>query len=96
MAGCAVGLGEYRGDADLLPAATVAPQAHEIDQHAGGAELGDQTAHACGADLSELRQRLRLVRALAVETHEEWLETSRYLNMEHLHEHKKQLMRAAA
>jgi putative transposase len=39
---------------------------------------------------------LRLVRALAVETHEEWLETSRYLNMEHLREHKKQQMRAAA
>jgi putative transposase len=40
--------------------------------------------------------RLRLVRALAVETHEEWLETSRYLNMEHLREHKKQQMRTAA
>jgi putative transposase len=39
---------------------------------------------------------LRLVRALAVETHESWLETSRYLNMEHLREHKKQQMRAAA
>jgi len=39
---------------------------------------------------------LRLVRALAVETHEEWLETSRYLNMDHLREHKKQQMRVAA
>ena len=29
---------------------------------------------------------LRLVRALAVETHENWLEAIRYLNMEHLHE----------
>ncbi len=38
----------------------------------------------------------RLVRALAVETHEEWLATSRYLNMEHLREHKQQQMRAAA
>jgi putative transposase len=39
---------------------------------------------------------LRLVRALAVETHENWLEAPRYLNMEHLEEHKKQLMREAA
>ena len=39
---------------------------------------------------------LRLLRALAVETHEEWLESPRYLNMEDLREHKKQQMRAAA
>jgi putative transposase len=32
---------------------------------------------------------LRLVRALAVETHEEWLEASRYLNMQQLREHRK-------
>jgi putative transposase len=32
---------------------------------------------------------LRLVRALAVETHESWLESSRYLNMDLLKEHKK-------
>jgi hypothetical protein len=37
-----------------------------------------------------------LVRALAVETHEEWLESPRYLNREDLREHKKQQMRAAA
>jgi putative transposase len=39
---------------------------------------------------------LRLVRALAVETHEEWLESPRYLNMEDLREHKKQQMKVAA
>ncbi|HEY7580826.1 MAG TPA: IS256 family transposase [Acetobacteraceae bacterium] len=39
---------------------------------------------------------LRLVRALAVETHENWLEAIRYLNMEHLQEHKKQMLRQAA
>ena len=39
---------------------------------------------------------LRLVLALAVETHEDWLERPRYLNMEHLREHKKQMLRAAA
>ncbi len=38
---------------------------------------------------------LRLVRALAVEDHENWLEAIRYLNMEHLKEHKKQLRQAA-
>jgi putative transposase len=32
---------------------------------------------------------LRLIRALAAETHEDWLEASRYLNMELLKEHKK-------
>ena len=37
---------------------------------------------------------LRLIRALAVETHETWLEATRYLNMAHLAEHKKELLRA--
>jgi hypothetical protein len=32
---------------------------------------------------------LRLIRALAAETHEDWLEASRYLNVELLKEHKK-------
>ena len=39
---------------------------------------------------------LRLVRALAVETHENWLEAHRYLNMEDLREHKKEALRQAA
>ncbi|MBN8928586.1 MAG: IS256 family transposase [Rhodospirillales bacterium 69-11] len=39
---------------------------------------------------------LRLVRSLAVETHENWLEATRYLNMDHLKEHKKQVLREAA
>lgn len=39
---------------------------------------------------------LRLVRALAVETHENWIEATRYLNMELLAEHKKLLMREVA
>src|SRR6185312_12419783 len=39
---------------------------------------------------------LRLVRALAVEMHENWLEATRYLNMEHLREHKKEMLRQAA
>jgi putative transposase len=39
---------------------------------------------------------LRLIHALAVETHENWLERHRYLNMEELREHKKLTMRQAA
>jgi putative transposase len=38
----------------------------------------------------------RLVRALAVETHENWLEGSRYLNMDDLKEQKKSMLRQAA
>lgn len=39
---------------------------------------------------------LRLIRALAVEMHENWIEGTRYLNMEDLREHKKEQMRRAA
>jgi putative transposase len=36
---------------------------------------------------------LRLVRALTMETHENWIEATRYLNMDLLREHRKQLLR---
>lgn len=39
---------------------------------------------------------LRLVRALAVETHENWIEATRYLNMALWEEHKKEIRRQAA
>jgi putative transposase len=39
---------------------------------------------------------LRLMRALAVEIHEDWIEQHRYLNMELLREHKKLQMTRAA
>lgn len=39
---------------------------------------------------------LRLIRAIAVETHEDWLEANRYLNMDYLKEHKKEALREAA
>ena len=39
---------------------------------------------------------LRLVRALCVETHENWLEAHRYLNMDYLRKLKKEAMRKAA
>ena len=38
----------------------------------------------------------RLVRALCVETHENWLEAHRYLNMDYLRESKKEALRKAA
>ena len=36
---------------------------------------------------------LRLIRALSVEMHENWIEATRYLNMELLSEHKKEQLR---
>jgi putative transposase len=39
---------------------------------------------------------LRLIRALAVEMHEHWLEAHRYLNMDDLREHKKEALPMAA
>jgi putative transposase len=39
---------------------------------------------------------LRLIRALAVETHENWIEATRYLNMDLWEEHKKEIRRRAA
>ena len=39
---------------------------------------------------------LRLIRALAVETHENWMEANRYINMDDLREHKKCTLRQAA
>ena len=58
------------------------------------------TASFSGEELTRRRRRatslppsLRLIRALAVETHENWLEGTRYLNMAHLAEHKKEALR---
>jgi transposase-like protein len=39
---------------------------------------------------------LRLIRALAVEMHENWLDAHRYLNMDDLREDKKEALRMAA
>jgi putative transposase len=39
---------------------------------------------------------LRLVRALAIETHENWMEANRYINMDDLRQHNKLAMRQAA
>lgn len=41
-------------------------------------------------------ESLRLVRAFAVETNENWMEADRYINMDDLREHKKLALRQAA
>jgi hypothetical protein len=46
-----------------------------------------------GGDQDFLRE---LIRAPAVETHENWLEQPRYLNLEELREHKRLSLRQAA
>jgi hypothetical protein len=38
---------------------------------------------------------LRLVRALGIEIHENWIEATRHLNMELLREHKREALRRA-
>ena len=39
---------------------------------------------------------LRLIRALAIETHENWIEATRHLNMSFQREQKKESLRNAA
>jgi len=46
--------------------------------------------YPCHAHLPAAESCLRLVRALPVEMHENWLEATRYLNTDQLKEHKKQ------
>ena len=44
----------------------------------------------------EMDECLRLIRALAVEIHEDWIEATRYLNMEPLEEQKKKKLHLTA
>ena len=91
-----LGRGDDRGDADLLPL----PRQHH--KHLKSTNMLERLNE-------EIRRRTyvvrifpnaasccRLVRALAVETHENWLEAHRYLNMDDLKEHKKTTLREAA
>src|SRR5260221_7940183 len=48
-----LGRGEPRRDLDLSPPAATAPQAYEIDEHAGAAEPGAEAPHPRRADLSQ-------------------------------------------
>jgi hypothetical protein len=91
-----LGRGAHRRDAELLTAAAPAPQAPEVDQSLGSLQRGDQAADPRRPHLPDAESCLRLIRALAVETHENWLEAHRYLNMDDLREHKKEVLRMAA
>jgi len=53
-------------------------------------------ATGAGGSLVHAPVSLRRLRALVVETHENWLEQHRYLNMDDLREHKKEALRRAA
>jgi hypothetical protein len=54
------------------------------------------TARQPGSHAALVVHDLRLVRALAVELHEDSLEAHHYLNMDDLREHKKGALRMAA
>ena len=88
-----LGRGEHRRDADVLPTSAAASQTSEVDQHAGADQPGAEAADVGGPDLPNAASCLRLIRALAVEIHEDWVEATRYLNMEVL---KEQLKEAAS
>ena len=69
------------------------PVTNTLDQDAGAAELGAEAAPTWCASSPNAENCRRLIRALAVETHENWLEATRYLNMAHLAEPEKEEMR---
>ena len=47
-----------------------------------------------GLEFQQISKSFGAVRALAIETRQGWLEATRYLNMSHLKEHKKQALAA--
>jgi hypothetical protein len=60
------------------------------------AEPGAEAPNRCRAHLPQCRKLLAAGASLAVEMRENWLEATRYLNMDHLKEHKKEALRALA
>jgi putative transposase len=66
---------------------------HEIDQYAGTVEPGSRRTHV--VRIFPIR-RAPAVGSRTGGGDENWLEAIRYLNMDHLNEHKKQMMRQAA
>ncbi|BCH05294.1 hypothetical protein MesoLj131b_72930 (plasmid) [Mesorhizobium sp. 131-2-5] len=78
-----------------MPAAP-APQAPEVHQHAGTLNEEIRRRTYVVRIFPNAESCLRLVRALAVETNENWMEANRYINMDDLREHKKLALRQAA
>jgi Glutathione S-transferase, C-terminal domain len=82
------------GTHDLLPAA--APQTHEIDQHARTAKPGTKAPHPRRADLPQCRELLAVGAGIGGRDARELARSARYLNIDHLKEHKKEALRALA
>ena len=59
-------------------------------------QRGVQRQHAYRAHIPDEPSCLRLIRALAVEIHEEWVDENRYLDMELLRAHRKTTLTAHA
>ncbi len=57
-------------------------QTPQVDQSDRMPQRGVQTQHAYRAHIPDEPSCLRLIRALAVEIHEEWIDANRYLNMD--------------
>jgi len=70
--------------------------AKEEHEHARAAQRRDQAPHPGRAHLPQCGCLSAAIRALCVETHEAWLEDSRYSNMILLSEQKKEALRLAA
>jgi transposase-like protein len=82
---------KHRRNVDLLPLAARAPQTSQEHEHARANQSGlKRRTHVIRIFPNE-ESALRLIRALAVEIHEDWIEAPRYLNIEMLREQRKQL-----
>jgi putative transposase len=80
--------GTHRRDPDLLPAAA---QHHKHLKSANLLErVNEEIKRRTVRIFPNADSWLRSIRTLAVETHENWLEAHRYLNMDDLREHKKE------
>ena len=85
---------------ELLPSATTVPAAHHKHMKSMNmiARLNEEIKRRTNVVriFPNTQSCLRLVLALAVETHENWIEARRYLDMGQLREQKKELLRTVA
>jgi hypothetical protein len=84
---------EHRRNLELLSSAPAAPQEYEIHQYAGALDGRDKRRTLVVRIFPNAAACLRLVRALAVEVDENWIEAMQYLNMEPLAEQKREALR---
>ena len=98
--GYAASLGQRKRVAHIPTAETEAARSSLILEGQGQArshlKFNPSWSHEWGPVHPNAEACLRLVRALAVETHENWLEAHRYLNTNDLREHKKTALRQTA